>query len=153
MAEHHSPNHPTPGNPGYEVSDVSTPPIWKFLGYLFAVTFGSIALMYGMFVGLKSYNDSEEPEATVMEQQRSLPAGTRLQVNEPQDLKTFRTKEAKAISSYTWEDKSVNAVRIPVSRAMEIVAEKGLPKFEVPPVKGATGSAAARPAAAAKEMQ
>ena len=132
MAEHQ-----TPTNPGYEVTDVATPPIWKFLGYLFAVTFGSIALMYGMFYGLKGYNESQEPEPTAMEQQRSLPAGTRLQVNEPQDLKTYRAKEEKALNSYGWEDKSVDAVLIPVSRAMEIVAEKGLPKFEVPPVKGA----------------
>jgi hypothetical protein len=55
MAEHHPPT-----NPGYELSDVSTPPIWKFLGYLFIITFASIALMWAMFQGLKSYTDSED---------------------------------------------------------------------------------------------
>lgn len=146
MAEHH-----TPTNPGYEVSDVETQPIWRFLGYLFAITFVSMGLMYGMFVALKSYNEAQDLAPTTMEQQRVLPSGTRLQVNEPLDLKTYRDKEAKAISSYAWEDKSVKVVRIPVARAMEIVAEKGLPKFEVVPAK--PGSAAAKPAAAAKEMK
>ena len=130
MAEHHPPTHP-----GYEVTDVPTPPIWRFLGYLFAITFASIALTYGMFQVLKSYNEAQDAPPTAMEQQRTLPSGTRLQVNEPQDLKTFRANEAKAINSYAWEDKNVKVVRIPVSRAMEIVAEKGLPKFEVKEIK------------------
>ena len=149
MAEHLPPAHP-----GYEVSDVSTPPIWKFLGYLFVITFASIGLMYAMFLGLKSYTASEDKasEPTMMQEQRTLPTGTRLQVNEPQDLKTYRAKEAKANNTYSWEDKTVKVVRIPVSRAMEIVAEKGLPKFEVTAAKpGAV--AAAKPAAPAKQTK
>ena len=127
--------YPPPTHPGYEVSDVNTQPIWKFLGYLFLITFASMGLMYAMFLGLKSYNEDQDAAPTAMEEQRVLPAGTRLQVNEPQDLKTYREKEAKANSSYAWEDKTVKVVRIPVARAIEIVAEKGLPKFEVPNVK------------------
>lgn len=141
MSEHHP-----PANPGYEVTDVHTPPIWKFLGYLFLITFGSIALMYGMFYALKGYNESQDAAPTAMEQQRVLPSGARLQVNEPQDLKTYKANQEKVLNSYGWEDKAVKVVRIPVSRAMEIVAEKGLPKFEVKETKGGA-AAAAKPAA------
>lgn len=126
-----------PVNPGYEASDVPTPPVWRFLGYLVLITFAAIGLMYGMFQVMKSYNEARDAEPTVMEQQRTLPSGARLQVNEPWDLKQFKAKEEQILTSYGWEDKSVNAVRIPVARAMEIVAGKGLPKFEVPPVKAA----------------
>lgn len=150
MSEHNTTHHAA-GHPGYEVTDVHTPPIWKFLSYLFAITFTAIALMYGMFYLLKGYNEASDATPTAMEQQRSLPANTRLQVNEPQDLKTFRAKEQATISNYAWEDKAAKVVRIPVARAMELVAEKGLPQFEVSPVK--PGTPAAKPAAPAKAAQ
>ena len=150
MSEHNNTHHAA-GHPGYEVTDVHTPPIWKFLSYLFVITFTAIALMYGMFHLLKGYNEASDGVPTAMEQQRSLPVGTRLQVNEPQDLKTFRAKEQAAVTTYAWEDKSAKVVRIPVARAMELVAEKGLPKFDVPSVK--PGTPAAKPAAPAKAAQ
>lgn len=144
MSEHNANQHPAAGHPGYEVTDIQTPPIWRFLSYLFLITFTAIALMYGMFQAMKSYNEARDATPTAMEQQRSLPGGARLQVNEPEDLKTFRAREQEAISKYAWEDKAAKVVRIPVSRAMEIVAEKGLPKFEVAPVKPAAPARAAQ---------
>lgn len=143
MPEHHPPT-----NPGYETTDIHTPPVWRFLLYLFLITFVSIGLMYGMFYVLKGHNEAQDPAPTAMEQQRSLPIGTRLQVNEPQDLKTYRANQEKATTSYGWENKPVKVVRIPVARAMEIVAERGLPKFEVP-----AAMPAAKPATPAREAK
>ena len=51
----------------------------------------------------------------------------RLQDDNTRDLKALRANEDKLLHEYTWIDKNSGAVRIPVSRAMEILAERGLP--------------------------
>lgn len=118
-------------NPGYEVTDVYTPPIWRFLLYLVIFMWVSIGLMWAMFVGLKSYQASADPEPTPMEAERVLPAAPRLQVNQLQDQRDFRERQQEILNSYGWEDKTVKVVRIPVSRAIDLVAERGLPDFKV----------------------
>jgi hypothetical protein len=60
---------------------------------------------------------------------RALPAfpEPRLQVSPPADLDTFRAREEEALASYGWVNKSSGIVRVPIQRAMEIIAQKGLP--------------------------
>lgn len=125
----HKPTH----NPGYEVSDVYTPPIWRFLLYLVLFMFASIGLMYAMFMGIKQYDASTDAPPTPMEAGRMLPPSPRLQVNEPRDYNDTRAKQQEILTTYGWEDKNVKVVRIPVERAMEILAERGLPDFKVKP--------------------
>ena len=123
--------HKPPANPGYELSDVSTPPIWRFIFYLVAFMWVSIGLMWVMFEGLKSYDASQDAPPTPMEAERVLPSSPRLQVNLLRDQTDFRAAQEELLNSYGWEDKTVKVVRIPVSRAMELVAERGLPDFKV----------------------
>ena len=48
----------------------------------------------------------------------------------------FLTEEEKAVlESYAWVDRSAGLARIPIDRAMEIAASKGLPKW---PKQGGT---------------
>ncbi len=51
----------------------------------------------------------------------------RLQVNAPNELRTVREAEDRILSSYGWVDPQGETVRIPIERAMEILAQKGLP--------------------------
>jgi Zn-dependent metalloprotease len=70
----------------------------------------------------------------------------RLQDDNTRDLKMMRANEDKVLQSYTWIDKNSGAVRIPVARAMEILAERGLPNVagETPAAKAAAPTAPAR---------
>ena len=51
----------------------------------------------------------------------------RLQVNAPSELRTVREAEDRMLNSYGWIDPQAETVRIPIERAMEILAQKGLP--------------------------
>jgi len=51
----------------------------------------------------------------------------RLQVVAQQDLAAFRAREDAELHSYGWIDKDAGVVRIPIERAMELIAERGLP--------------------------
>src|SRR5207247_10197384 len=53
--------------------------------------------------------------------------GPKLSVNPGQDLQTMRAAEDAALKSYEWVDREKGIVRIPVDRAIEILAQKGLP--------------------------
>lgn len=64
----------------------------------------------------------------------------RLQPDEVRDMDLFRQKQERDLHGYGKVDASGQTVRIPVERAMEIIAERGLPNF-------GTAPAAAKPAA------
>ncbi len=53
-----------------------------------------------------------------------LPPEPRLQVHAPEDLKKLREQEDSMLTSYGWVDKQNGIVRIPVERAMELLARR-----------------------------
>ena len=61
----------------------------------------------------------------------------RLQIDPQNDLTRTQARDREVLNSYAWMDRSTGTVRIPIERAMEIVAERGLPRFETP-ADGAT---------------
>ena len=57
----------------------------------------------------------------------------RLQSNPTIDMAEVTKEERALIGSYGWVDQKKGIARIPVNRAMEILAQKGLPKVAAPP--------------------
>jgi len=55
------------------------------------------------------------------------PAAPYLQVAPRQDLESHRATQQAALESYGWVDEEAGAARIPIRRAMELLAERGLP--------------------------
>ncbi len=51
----------------------------------------------------------------------------RLEVTPGQDLKALRAAEDSLLNSYAWIDQQQGIVRIPIDRAMELLAQRGLP--------------------------
>jgi hypothetical protein len=61
-----------------------------------------------------------------------MPPEPRLQTSPRQDLKAMRTNEDWNLSHYAWVDKSAGRVSIPIDRAIEIVAQRGIPPQKTP---------------------
>jgi hypothetical protein len=93
---------------------------------------------------------AETAKETLERLQAQFPS-PRLQDDDVRDMNMLRSSEDKLIHEYTWIDKSSGSVRIPVSRAMEVLAERGLPGVagETPQAKPAAKPAA--PAAPARQ--
>ena len=51
----------------------------------------------------------------------------RLEDNERTELSPFRYMEEEQLNSYGWVDQNAGVVHIPIDRAMELVAQRGLP--------------------------
>jgi hypothetical protein len=62
----------------------------------------------------------------------------RLQPDEVRDMDLFRQSEDKRLHSYGKVDASGQTIHIPIERAMEIVAERGLPNFGLAPAAPAS---------------
>jgi hypothetical protein len=122
--EHDSPS----GELRHEVRDVSVRPVaWFGVGLLILVLI-SIALMKGLFVFFAKQEEAQDPKPVgVMIERPKEPPQPRLQTNPVLALKQIVANEKALLSSYGWVDKKTGTVRIPVQKAMELLAERGLP--------------------------
>lgn len=85
-----------------------------------------IALIFFALRGLLGVFDAQHPSSGKGEQTRAFGPEPRLQVDEARDLNRLREQENALLNSYGWVDQKAGIVRIPIARAMEIVAERGL---------------------------
>ena len=95
-----------------------------------AVLTGVIILtMWGMARVFHYFGATQSlgPPASPFAEARTLPPQPRLQVEPRIDLEKLRAGEDSALESYGWVDQKSGVVHIPIERAMDIVAEKGLP--------------------------
>ncbi|HUI25414.1 MAG TPA: hypothetical protein VL403_04960 [Candidatus Kryptonia bacterium] len=124
-ALHHEPH----ANGGHERRDVTFRPI-----VLSAI--GLVALFVLVFVGMRLLFSFYAAREAAMSPQRNplaatygreLPPEPRLQTAPIQDLRALHAAEDATLNSYGWVDDQHTAVRIPIARAMELLAHRGLP--------------------------
>jgi hypothetical protein len=71
----------------------------------------------------------------------------RLEKSPPVDLLQVKQEELRRIETYGWVDRKEGIARIPVDRAMDILAQKGLPRVHAPPAaRGAPPNTSIPPA-------
>jgi len=78
-----------------------------------------IALLFLMAVSAEARYVSPLPTGNLKQ-----PA---LQAAPAQDLKEMQAAEDAILNSYGWVDKNAEVVRIPIDRAIDLVADRGLP--------------------------
>ena len=112
--------------PRYETRDASIPNLVKFAIGLFVLLVVALWAMRGLF----NYFRVEQtlgPPASPFVDTRPLPPLPRLQVAPARDWHELHASEDEMLSSYSWVDKQAGVVRIPISRAMDLLAQRGLP--------------------------
>jgi hypothetical protein len=114
---------------GHEHTDADVRLIVQFglwLAIAAVLTHIGVWFLFGLFVDQRERASVPEyPLATGVE--RRLPAGPRLQQFPANEIYQFRLQESAVLDSYAWIDKSAGTVRIPVSEAMRLTVERGLP--------------------------
>jgi hypothetical protein len=85
-------------------------------------------LMWFLFdrFAARAVRQSPQPEPMEASNPQKAPPEPRLQPNPPMELKEFRAAEDTILNNYAWIDPDKGVVRIPVARAMELVAKEGL---------------------------
>lgn len=123
----------------FEREDLGAKPILIFLGSLILGCLLVALVLRGMYSYLDAYENRNQPAQSPLVQQtradtRVIEPGDitkfpqpRLETNEPGEINDFRVQEEQTLHSYGWVDQQAGVVRIPIDRAMELVAQRGLP--------------------------
>ncbi len=139
------------GHDQVESSAVKPKPILMFLVILGAATAFVFILVKGMEWGFAKLDQSNKgTRATAIEGQRKLPPEPRLQGAPGQgsttqtdipsalpleDMKEYRKQTEERVNSYG-VDKQTGVPYIPIERAKQLVAEKGLPELPASKISG-----------------
>jgi hypothetical protein len=114
---HHSPN-----GAGHEQSEVSVRLIVVSLGFLAIGTFFVFLLVVGIF---RYFYDTDKTGEAL--RQGVIPPEPRIEVAPFEQLQQLRAREDHILNSYAWVDKNAGTVRVPIDRAIDLLAAKGLP--------------------------
>jgi hypothetical protein len=120
---------------GYETTDADAGPVVRFALFLLILTLAIAAMVVGFYKYLDARETAEKSPRYPMSQmyERPVPPRPRLQTYPFTDITTMRVKEHELLEKYAWVDKNTGVVRIPIERAIDILAEKGLPHRAAPP--------------------
>jgi hypothetical protein len=116
-----------PSGRGHEERDVPLQPL-IISGVCLVVLAGlSLLAMWLLFDYFAARRARLEVVPSAVFEARQLPPEPRLQVSPQQDMRQMRAAEMAALHSYGWVDRQAGIVRIPIERAIELLAERGLP--------------------------
>lgn len=143
---------------GYEVTDVSVQGILVFLVGLFVSVGVFFVLCFGLGKVINyslekrdgpadKWNANPVRAAGKLKNMESNPAGAQQQLKQltqtfptprlqsddgNQDVANLHAREDLLLDHYSWVDDAHTKVRIPIERAMELIAQRGLPVAEKP---------------------
>jgi hypothetical protein len=148
----HTDPHPHGGPPlGHEPTDANLGSAWRL--YFFMLAFLAIvfvAMWYALGAFSASVVRQQEPPPPLAQREADRePPAPRLQTTPVVDLERYREAQQQVLERYAWVDEKNGIAQIPIERAIELVAERGLPPLPAPaaapgasnPTEGATPGA------------
>ena len=100
-------------------------------GIVITAVAGFLAFVAIMMTVLLFYLRADAPDAFRQAIEHPFPAPA-LQKRPEDDLKRFELEQRMALSGYGWVDRSKGLVRIPVEKAMRILAARGDHAYDAP---------------------
>ena len=148
---------------GFEREDVGTKPLFGFLISLAVLGVVVYYVIWGMFHFMDAFErkhqqtkspmvqmqpDTREPNtAETHEKIQSEFPTPRLEDDERTEINDFRYQQDETLASYGWVDQSGRVARIPIDRAMQLIAQRGLPTIPQAGTSPAASDNAPTPAA------
>ncbi|MGE5853214.1 MAG: hypothetical protein ACM35E_08760 [Deltaproteobacteria bacterium] len=112
---------------GHELSDVNPKRILWF-GIGLALVIGTVVLVsYGLFNYFYRTETRRRPPPSPLSYGVEPPPEPRLLTKPGADLAAMRAEEDQILGSYGWIDRERGIVRLPIDRAITLLAQKGLP--------------------------
>lgn len=112
---------------GHELSDLKPGNIALFAAALAITITLVLVVSHWLFeFAMVQQAETQRPPSPLASTREPMPE-PHLQVHAPKDLQEMRAAEDVVLKSYGWIDPKEGIVRIPVDRAMELLAKRGLP--------------------------
>jgi len=116
----------------HEHTDADSRSITQFgIGLTFLLIVSQLVLWW-VFSSLSQREQKLSPPvpAIIRTQAPKEPPEPRLQPNPQSDMRKMLQEEDQVLNQYGWVDPDRGIVRLPIDRALDIVAQKGLPQFK-----------------------
>jgi len=111
---------------GHEVTDAAVRPVLWVAGILLGAGIAIHVALGFQFRALRAERARENPPPSPLAAAApAAPPEPRLQTSPTADLADLRRAEDAALEHYGWVDQRAGIVRIPIERAMELVAKGG----------------------------
>jgi hypothetical protein len=109
--------------------------LWTTVG-LVAMTLLAIVATWGGLKGMDAFerHHAEAPPAMMAADRQTAPPGPQLQASPSADMSAMRVDDARLMDHAAWVDRAQGTVRLPIALAIDILAERGLPKVTTPPL-------------------
>jgi hypothetical protein len=127
MSESFTPPPDSRTTKSHETTDANPLAIASFgaaLAILIAAVLPFLAWVYGRMETTARHSDVKASKTIVA----TRLSGPKLQSQPAIDLQQLRESESLRLNAYQWIDQDQGTVRIPVRRAMDILAERGFPE-------------------------
>jgi len=124
---------------GFERQDLNPRGVYGFLVGLAVGVILVAVLLWGLYDAMDAYERKHQPVQSPLVPQtqantREVSPGDisafpqpRLERNERSEIDDFRLREEQVLESYGWADQKAGVVRIPIDRATQLIAQRGLP--------------------------
>src|SRR4051794_35928408 len=112
---------------GHETQDISATVVTWFAAGLIVSAVAIYLAIAGLYRHFARQTLSPEPASRIALKAPMTVPPPQLQINPALDFERFRAAEETQLNSYGWVDKKAGLVRIPIERAMDLIAEGGLP--------------------------
>ncbi len=119
----------------YETEDFSPRGIRWFTAGLAVLAVMVLVFMGGLLWFLSGGWPPRQGIATPMVPSPNMSPEPDLQVASSRDYQEMHAAEEAQLHSYRWVDREAGIAAIPIKRAMELLASRGLPAAQTPPAK------------------
>jgi hypothetical protein len=96
-----------------------------FVGSIVAIAFVAMWWLFGFLVD-HEMKTSGQPHPMAGRMKRTEPPAPILQTNPSADLRALRAREQAVLDTYGWIDRERGLVRIPIEKAMDLLAKRGI---------------------------
>ena len=110
----------------HEHRDVNVWAVYKFGIALATLCVIATALLFGMYKYFLSREGGALPQAELNVDARALPPMPRLQSAPIGDIKDMQGAEERLLKGYGWVDQKQGVTRIPIDRAIDVLAQRGV---------------------------
>ncbi|HUB32112.1 MAG TPA: hypothetical protein VMA31_03750 [Bryobacteraceae bacterium] len=140
--ERHDIRLPDMSRPGlsHEKSDVDVSALLRFGIGLAALAVVSFVLIWVFYRVLEGAHGGPVPPTGLNITATALPPEPRLQETPISDLKQMLDAQDKLLHTYGWVDRQHGIVRVPIDRAIDMLAQRGLPSRATPGPASAAAS-------------
>jgi hypothetical protein len=120
-------HHTEQGNGNYETSDADFRNVMLAAAGLLGLMMFGLLLSWGAYELFYQHSEDPGAEPRTFTRPDVLPPGPVLQPDPHQELLVLRNAEDSVLTTYGWVEREAGIARVPISRAMELLLEKGLP--------------------------